>query len=320
MYSRFIREELIMKKKLLILPVLCLLLTGCKKAPEHVHTFSDGWESNDAYHWHPATCGHDVIDGKAPHTPNDYHFCTVCGRYVEPTYSFDEELSPRLEQGKHHYIRIGQATDEEYGLWTNFNIDSGNEAYCVPFVFVNGEKSNLLENPTEDGEHHCLHLPSNADDKYIYLDLYYEGSAETVELENVEVRKLTNACDEDKWYYGAFDNDLINGSCDFEWEGGANPDKHINGKYYVAFVPQDPNDLCYEITIDTHGEGEYVLKVWQDFGAGHTGVEEVPTNSHGYYLPQSSNEMIIEIDSAVPGTHIDCCVTENVRPWEGNVG
>ena len=310
-----------MKKKLLILPVLCLLLSGCKKAPEHVHTFSDGWESDSTYHWHPATCDHDVINGKAPHTANDNHFCTVCGRFVGPTYTFDEELSPRLEQGKHHYIRIGQATDEEYGLWTNFNIDDGNEAYCVPFVFVNGEKSNLLENPTGDGEHHCLHLPSDADDKYIYLDLYYEGPAETVELENVEVRKLTNACDEHKYYYGAVDNHLIDDSCDFEWEGDANPDKHINGKYYVAFVPRSPSETCYKITIDAYGGvGEYVLKVWQDFGAEHTRVEEVPTDSRGYYLPQSANKMIIEIDSVVPGTGIDCSVMEYFREWVGELG
>lgn len=33
----------------------------------HVHTFSDGYEYNETTHWHPATCGHDVKSGEAPH-------------------------------------------------------------------------------------------------------------------------------------------------------------------------------------------------------------------------------------------------------------
>ena len=40
------------------------------------HTFSDEWESNETYHWHPSTCGHDVVSEKAEHTGNP---CTVCG-------------------------------------------------------------------------------------------------------------------------------------------------------------------------------------------------------------------------------------------------
>ena len=40
------------------------------------HTFSDEWESNETHHWHPSTCGHDVVSDKAEHTGNP---CTVCG-------------------------------------------------------------------------------------------------------------------------------------------------------------------------------------------------------------------------------------------------
>lgn len=34
---------------------------------EHVHTYSSLWTADDVYHWHNATCGHDVIADKSAH-------------------------------------------------------------------------------------------------------------------------------------------------------------------------------------------------------------------------------------------------------------
>ncbi len=60
---------------------------------KHEHEFSKEWTTNESSHWHDATCGHDVRDGEAPHTPSDwivakqpteteegyrYKECTVC--------------------------------------------------------------------------------------------------------------------------------------------------------------------------------------------------------------------------------------------------
>ena len=50
---------------------------------DHIHTFSNDWEHDDQYHWHPSTCGHDVIDGKAPHSFGEYKII------VQPTLSED---------------------------------------------------------------------------------------------------------------------------------------------------------------------------------------------------------------------------------------
>jgi len=44
----------------------------------HAHTYSDAWTSDDAYHWHAATCGHGVVKDKAPHAWDD-GVCTTCG-------------------------------------------------------------------------------------------------------------------------------------------------------------------------------------------------------------------------------------------------
>ena len=66
--------------------------------PKHEHEFSKEWTTNESSHWHDATCGHDVRDGEAPHTPSDwivakqpteteegyrYKECTVCYDVLE---------------------------------------------------------------------------------------------------------------------------------------------------------------------------------------------------------------------------------------------
>ena len=35
---------------------------------EHEHTFSEEWSSDDTYHWHAATCGHNVRKDYEKHT------------------------------------------------------------------------------------------------------------------------------------------------------------------------------------------------------------------------------------------------------------
>lgn len=46
--------------------------------PPHEHSFSLGWTSDAAYHWHAALCGHSVTSGREQHTFLD-GVCTVCG-------------------------------------------------------------------------------------------------------------------------------------------------------------------------------------------------------------------------------------------------
>ncbi len=73
----------------------------------HQHTYSSSWNNDDTYHWHDATCGHDVVSGKEKHTFNDVvtnptytsggyttHTCTVCG------YSYTDSQTDQLV---HHY-------------------------------------------------------------------------------------------------------------------------------------------------------------------------------------------------------------------------
>ena len=73
-----------------------------KSEDPHTHSFSDEWSFDSKWHWHPSTCGHDVVSEKAEHDFKDIisfpnykdggyttHTCTVCG------YSYiDSETDP----------------------------------------------------------------------------------------------------------------------------------------------------------------------------------------------------------------------------------
>ena len=52
------------------------------------HTFSDEWESDEPYHWHPSTCGHDVVSGKTVHSGNP---CAICGYESIPEHEHNLE-------------------------------------------------------------------------------------------------------------------------------------------------------------------------------------------------------------------------------------
>ena len=83
--------------------------------PSHEHTYSSSWNYDNTYHWHDATCGHDVVSSKERHTFNDVvtpasysaggyttHTCTVCG------YSYTDSQTDQLV---HHY-ESGWSHDE----------------------------------------------------------------------------------------------------------------------------------------------------------------------------------------------------------------
>ena len=65
----------------LLLAALSLFGACAPTDPEengHTHTFSEGWEHDETYHWHPATCGHHDAETKSKHTFDDKGVCTEC--------------------------------------------------------------------------------------------------------------------------------------------------------------------------------------------------------------------------------------------------
>ncbi len=66
-----------------------MMLAGCggnnnpDDPDDHQHTFSEKWTTDDTYHWHKATCGHDVVSDKGEHVDEDGdHYCDVCEKQV----------------------------------------------------------------------------------------------------------------------------------------------------------------------------------------------------------------------------------------------
>ncbi len=75
--------------------------------PIHTHAYSSEWSHDGTYHWHDATCGHDVVSGKEKHQfientiPATFdedglitYTCSVCG------YSYSKKGDDKL---KHNY-------------------------------------------------------------------------------------------------------------------------------------------------------------------------------------------------------------------------
>ena len=99
-----------MKKSKVLISLLCLFsvsLSSCNNTPPHEHTFNSSYEYDETYHWHPATCGHDVQSEKEAHifsstvTEPTYdregyttYRCLVCG------YSYTDDETDKLE---HNY-------------------------------------------------------------------------------------------------------------------------------------------------------------------------------------------------------------------------
>jgi len=68
------------RKQLYVFLVSFILATSsCSFGASHEHTYSSQWSYNDTYHWHAATCGHNVIINKEEHTFTEWEID------VEPT-------------------------------------------------------------------------------------------------------------------------------------------------------------------------------------------------------------------------------------------
>ena len=119
----------------------CLCLSPCANTADngdgdtqtHTHTYAAEWSFDDTYHWHAATCGHDVVSDRAEHTYQG-GVCTVCGEeqtivLTEDT-DFDALVSDRVteEEWKNafaenafdnvtlHYVNEGHGYDAYYKI------------------------------------------------------------------------------------------------------------------------------------------------------------------------------------------------------------
>ena len=103
---------------ILIFVVVFLFISCDSETQTHTHTFNYGWAHDESFHWHNATCGHDVISEKSAHTWDNgvektpathtldgemLYTCTVCG------YTKTEVLPARIDD---HPISSNWSYDE----------------------------------------------------------------------------------------------------------------------------------------------------------------------------------------------------------------
>ena len=128
-----------------ILFAVSTLMVGCK-AEVHTHTFAEEWSSDGTNHWHAATCGHEVSEGKTAHTFGDYvsnndatteadgtktRECSVCGYKDTVTdegskihvHTFAEEWTSDANEHWHaatceHAEEVSGKTAHTFGEWT----------------------------------------------------------------------------------------------------------------------------------------------------------------------------------------------------------
>lgn len=152
----------------------------------HTHTYSNDWSSNANFHWHDATCGHNVTSSKESHAFSSWiidedatsttegkkhRTCTVCG-YKE------EETIPRVVETLTGLIKGKTLADL-------FADNSGNDqaAYEITGVVYSWMGSNT--NGTQYGN---FRIKTNLND-----DIYYSVYGSTASLDALAYDSIYNS-------------------------------------------------------------------------------------------------------------------------------
>lgn len=152
-----------------ILFAVSTLMVSCSQEV-HEHIFAEEWSSDETNHWHAATCGHDVTEGKTEHSFGEWTTtkeatctengerkttCTICG--YEKT-----EVTDKTEHNFGDYVSNNDATTEADGTKTrecsvcgykDTVTDEGSKIIgSEGFVFVKGTTINGNETWTPSSE------------------------------------------------------------------------------------------------------------------------------------------------------------------------
>ena len=131
-----------MKKLSLIISIIMatISLSGCNNPNPntgdylvHTHTYSTDWTSDEDYHWHAATCGHNAVNGKAPHVYGDWiidkeptkfedgrrhKICSICEHIHYENYSLPPHIHTPLDPVEENRINPTCTNGGSYELVT----------------------------------------------------------------------------------------------------------------------------------------------------------------------------------------------------------
>ena len=154
---------------------------GCSWDYDHEHEFDIGWISDGTKHWHPATCGHDVIADVAAHVNEldangkEDGICDVC-EYVVCTgnHTFNPDVWGWDETGHWHPSICGHSTADMERKGHDYG--QVNDGICKECGYVSCEHPIVGENVYDnDATHHwnkfsCTHTVIPADRKTSHAD------------------------------------------------------------------------------------------------------------------------------------------------------
>lgn len=146
---------------LVVLVLLSILFISCPKPeppvpdepdtpPPHEHTFEKEWSHDETYHYHKATCGHDVVSDKAEHTFVD-NTCSTC-RYKKTTTEPDNPNPPTPDPDPEPDPKPDPEPDppkHEHTFdtkWTTDEIYHWHEATCEHTDLVSEKAEHIFEN------------------------------------------------------------------------------------------------------------------------------------------------------------------------------
>ena len=101
-----------------IIPVTTTKIETTSTDASHVHTFSNNWETDNKFHWHASTCGHDVVDSKAEHNFETTNItdakitmkCSICNKELE----YDNTISLESLYGYKSFKTLGKKYSDFY--------------------------------------------------------------------------------------------------------------------------------------------------------------------------------------------------------------
>ena len=150
---------------LLLVLVSALSLGACSS---HTHTFdNDRFEYDSEYHWHPSTCGHDVVSGKAEHS-------FVVLESIEPTYDLDGSITYGCSICDYSYTETIDKLEHNYA--NTWSIDETKHWHACTdegYEDLRGDEAyhtyeSVVTNPTFDSEGYTTYTCTVCG--YAYID------------------------------------------------------------------------------------------------------------------------------------------------------
>ncbi len=125
-----------------------MVLSSCGQKP-HVHTFSEEWTYDTVYHWHAATCGHDVVNAKNKHSYGSWVIDEVATEEHDGTRHRDCKVCDYVESETYKYS-VAVPAERVYIANTTIDLFNGYTYTMHPVVMPVEAMKNIqyeIQNP-----------------------------------------------------------------------------------------------------------------------------------------------------------------------------